>query len=178
MDTCRINIQTVRRKVLKIALVSSLLSAAVAHGFDLSPSQTRISSAGDKFDGVTQFAVAVDVPASGKLRAHHVEVAFGAITATGDSEMFVSYGPVWRLPVFESDYFVDLGFAPTLVSGTRFGGRDLGGHLHFTSSISVGRKLDDAHVALRVQHLSNGGLSGTNPGMDMIGLEFSIGFAD
>lgn len=179
METSRRKIQMVSRNLLKIALTVALMGASVAHGFDISPSQTRISSAGDKFDHVDQFAVAVEIAAPEIFRAHHAEIAFGALSATGDSEMFVSIGPVWRLPVLQHDLFVDLGFAPTIISGSQFVGRDLGGHLHFTSSISIGKKLGQRNfIALRVQHLSNGGLSGTNPGMDMIGLEFSIRFSD
>ena len=37
---------------------------------------------------------------------------------------------------------------------------------------------ENISVALRVQHTSNGGLSNTNPGLDMIGLSFAFNLSD
>lgn len=160
-----------------ISITAALLISSVAQAVDFSPSEVRISTAGDKFDGVTQIAVTAKTPTPEIFGAHHAEYSFGAMFATGESEIFASYGPVWRLPVSESDLFVDLGIAATLISGTRFEGREIGGHFHFTSSVSIGKRFGRTqYFALRIQHLSNAGLNGTNPGMDMIGLEFSLGF--
>lgn len=178
---------TIRRKavrlvgtgLLNVLAVTACLASSLASGASLSPSQTRISTASDKFDGVAQFAVGIQLPAPEVLRAHHSEFAFGAISSSGRNEMFVSIGPVWRLPVTARGLFVDISIAPTLISGSIFEGRDLGGNFHFTSSISMGKAFGQTNfAALRIQHTSNGGLNSTNPGMDMIGLEFSIGFSN
>ncbi|MEM9209168.1 MAG: acyloxyacyl hydrolase, partial [Pseudomonadota bacterium] len=77
--------------------------------------------------------------------------------------------------------FVDLGFSPTLVSRSRFDGRELGGHFHFTSSLSVGAsfgRFDRYALSLRAQHTSNGGLNEDNPGLDMVGVNFTVRFAN
>lgn len=97
------------------------------------------------------------------------------------SQPFVSLGPVWRLPINSRRLFIQLGFSPTLLGGASFHGRNLGGRFHFTSSATVGMTLgarDGLELALRVQHTSNGGLSSTNPGMDMIGLSFAFNFSN
>jgi len=56
-----------------------------------------------------------------------------------------------------------------------FAERELGGRLHFTSHIagvlSFGRQRQH-RIAVRLQHISNGGLSSTNPGVDMFGIEY------
>ena len=73
----------------------------------------------------------------------------------------------------------DIGIAPTLFSDSRHGERNLGGHFHFTSFVSVGMRLDrSSSLSLRIQHTSNGGIRDTNPGMDMLGLEFSYNFSE
>lgn len=33
---------------------------------------------------------------------------------------------------------------------------------------------NDSRIALRVQHVSNGGLTSTNSGVDMLGLQFDL----
>lgn len=165
--------------LIKNVAVAAVLSGSVVNGAELSPSQVRVSLAGDKFDGVVQYAVSAESSAPSILRAHHADLAVGAISSSSDSEVFLSYGPVWRLQSPESAFFVDFGIAPTLISDSKFGGRDLGGRFHFTSSVSFGASFGRSNIiALRIQHLSNGGLNATNPGMDMIGLEFSIRFSD
>jgi hypothetical protein len=55
----------------------------------------------------------------------------------------------------------------------------MGGNLHFTSSAALGATFgarESVALSLRIQHTSNGGLSSTNPGMDIIGLNFAFDF--
>ena len=90
---------------------------------------------------------------------------------------FASLGPAvrftnqrWRMPMF-----VDLGLSPTVIDGSRFGGRDLGTSLNFTSHIALGLQFgrQNAHtLSFRYQHISNGGINHTNPGTNMIGLDY------
>jgi hypothetical protein len=73
-----------------------------------------------------------------------------------------------------------LGFSPTLFAGSTFNDRDIGGNFHFTSSAAIGVSIgvdDDSSISLRIQHTSNGGLDSTNPGMDMVGINFTVKFA-
>jgi hypothetical protein len=104
------------------------------------------------------------------------EFAAGVISGHGDTRPFASVGPVWRLNGDEQPLFVDFGFSPTLLGGSTLGNQDLGGNLHFTSSLAIGREFGQRQqflASLRIQHLSNGGLNSTNPGLDSIGVGFS-----
>ena len=106
-----------------------------------------------------------------------MELAVGTISTTEVNQPFVSFGPVWRLPINSRRLFVQLGFSPTLLGGSTFHGRDLGGKFHFTSSATIGTTFgarDAVELALRIQHTSNGSIRNTNPGMDMIGLNLSF----
>ncbi len=88
--------------------------------------------------------------------------------------------PVWRLPINSRSLFVELSISPTLIGGSSFNGRDLGGNFHFTSAAAVGKTFglrDAFSLSLRIQHTSNAGLSSINPGMDTVGLNFSFDFS-
>jgi hypothetical protein len=80
------------------------------------------------------------------------------------------------LDIIGTSSFFELGFSPTVLAGTQFGSRNIGGHLHFSSSASIGHTLgkhNRSNIALRVQHISNRGLNSTNPGLDSVDLSFS-----
>ena len=105
----------------------------------------------------------------------------GTLSTSQENRLFVSLGPVWRLPINSRSLFVELGFSPTLLSGSSFNGRDVGGNFHFTSSAALGTTFgarDSVALSLRIQHMSNGSLRNTNPGMDMIGLNIAFNFSN
>ena len=167
--------------VFVIAMLSFTLNSANARAATVVPTDYRVVAASGKYDDTTQFAFAFRTRPPRRLHATHLELAIGAITTAQESRAFVSFGPVWQLPINSRSLFVTLGFSPTLIAGSSFNGRDLGGNFHFTSSASVGATFGarkNISVALRVQHTSNGGLSSKNPGLDMIGLNFAINFSD
>lgn len=165
--------------LLSFAAAIVLLSSTCAFSATFTTPNTRISAAGDKFDGVVQIAAAFEVKKWRILRAHHVEVAVGPILSKSGNAAFVSIGPVWRTPLLRDRFFADVGIAPTLFSASRHGARNLGGHFHFTSFVTVGMQFGrSGALSLRVQHTSNGGIRDTNPGMDMLGLEFSYNFSE
>ena len=140
-----------------------------------------VYTAARKFDDTSQLAIAYRLPAPTVFRAHRLEAAAGTIHSDANSELFVSLGPVWRLSVHGSSTFIDFGFSPTLMSGSRFDSRELGGRFYFTSSLTVGARFgrfQQFSLSLRVQHSSNGGLHGTNPGLDMLGLAFAVELRD
>lgn len=142
-----------------------------------SPMDYRFSAAQDKFDDVAQYAVAFHVRPPRRLRARSLELAIGSISSSQDDRGFVSFGPVWRFPIARQGMFVELGFSPTLITGSKFNGRDLGGNFHFTSSFALGATFGyrkRVAVSLRAQHTSNGGLHETNPGIDMVGINLSF----
>ena len=43
-------------------------------------------------------------------------------------------GPVWRLPINSRSLFAELGISPTLLSGSSFNGRNMGGNFHLRTS--------------------------------------------
>lgn len=140
----------------------------------------RILVAGDKFDGVQQYAVTYNSRVPRRLRARHLELAAGQMVSKTSDRSFVSVGPVWRAPIADESVFIDFGLNWTFVSGSELNDRDLGGNVHFTSSVAVGMAFGRKRsvvVSLRAQHTSNGGLSRTNPGIDMIGINLAFHFA-
>lgn len=143
------------------------------------PSDYRLAIAGSQFDEVRQFAMAFEIQSPKLFGARHLELAVGAVSSLRNDRPFVSLGPVWRLPVGVRSAFVELGFSPTIIGGSTFDGRDLGGNVHFTSSVAIGTAWgarETFAIALRVQHTSNGGLGSRNPGIDMIGLSVAFDF--
>lgn len=161
---------------LVMALLIFTKSALAYDAVDVLP-KVRIGTADNKFKNTYQVAAVFERSAPRIFRAQRLEIAIGSVSTTRESESFVSVGPVWKLPSWNERTFLEFGFSPTFLSGSTFNGRDAGGRLHFTSSISVGIKLGrnkTSSISLRIQHMSNGGLHNTNPGLDMFGLEFSF----
>ena len=161
-----------------LAMIAATSTTHAAPAF-LVPDDYRFVTAARKFDDTAQFAAAFRIAAPRALRAHHTELAIGTIFTNTDNRLFVSVGPVWRFPLRGPSTFVDVGFSPTLLSGSTFNGRELGGNIHFTSSLAIGARFGrqvDYSIAFRAQHISNGGINGTNPGLDMVGLTFAIDF--
>ena len=163
--------------VFLLAMGTIGLNSETARAASLFPTDYRIAIAGDKFDGTELVAVAFKLRPPRRMRARHLELVVGALTSSAENRAFVSFGPVWRLPLGRSSAFLDLGISPTLLDGSSVNGRDLGGKFHFTSSIALGMAVSNSlSMALRLQHTSNGGLSSTNPGLDMIGLNIAYDF--
>ena len=160
-----------------IAMASVLLHDVNAQSVEFGPTEYRVSVGDDKIADTWQFAMAYRIGSPRILRAQHLELTVGTIFTSRDNALFVSLGPVWRLPINSQSMFIDLGISPTLISGSSFNGRDMGGNFHFTSSAAIGAYFgarDAISLALRIQHTSNGGISSTNPGMDMIGINFAF----
>ena len=175
------NSKALHTVVFVIAMISFTLHGANVRAANLGTTEYRVATASKKFEDTSQFAVAFRMRPPRRLRARHLELAVGAISTSQETRAFVSLGPVWRLPINHRLPYVELGFSPTLLTGSSLNGRDLGGNFHFTSSISIGATFgtrQNISVALRVQHTSNGGLSSTNPGLDMIGLNFAFNSSD
>lgn len=167
--------------VVLVVMLSFALNGVNAFAATLEPSDYRIASAGDKFDGTRLYAVAFEVRPPRRLRARHLELAVGMFSSSSEDRAFISFGPVWRLPIEQRSLFVELGFSPTLIAGSSLNGRDPGGNFHFTSSVSIGTTLggrQTVSLSLRAQHTSNGGLNSTNPGIDMIGINVAFNFTN
>jgi lipid A 3-O-deacylase len=58
----------------------------------------------------------------------------------------------------------------------RGGGLDLGGTLEFRSGVALGRKLGDRdRISIYLYHLSNAGLGDRNPGVEVLGIGYTLG---
>ena len=158
-------------------MISCLLNNALAQAASVIPSDYRLATASDKFSDTVQFAAVFKFRPPRRLRARRVELVVGTIATSQENRLFVSLGPVWQLPIANRSMFFELGISPTFIGGSSFNQRDMGGNFHFTSSAAIGARFGKRgalSLSLRVQHTSNGGLSSTNPGMDMIGINFAF----
>lgn len=166
---------------LTMVFATCTISNSNAWAQILVPDSYRYLEANDKYDGVRLQAIAFELRPPRRLRSRHFELAIGRISSEGTDRSFVSVGPVWRIPLGNGRAYADVGISPTYLSGSTFQGRDLGGQFHFTSSISIGTTFGPRQafsVSLRAQHTSNGGLSDTNPGIDMFGVNVAFNFPD
>jgi len=132
-----------------------------------------------KFDGVTQNAIVVKSRVEQSRFFDRMELASGELGNGEDNSFFVSAGPSWRFNkrVLSSGLaFFELGTSPTWIENGDFGDESLGGHLFFTSNVQLGVHFGyrrELTLAVRVHHISNGGLASSNPGTDMVGVELS-----
>ena len=160
-----------------VMMLSCMLNNSLAQADSVIPSDYRLATAGDKFSDTVQFAAVFKFRPPRRLRARRMELVVGTIATSQESRLFVSLGPVWQLPIVNRSMFFELDISPTFIGGSSFNQRDMGGNFHFTSFAAVGArfgKRDALSLSLRVQHTSNGGLSRTNPGMDMIGINLAF----
>jgi hypothetical protein len=105
----------------------------------------------------------------------HLQFSAGGLISGSQFTPFISIGPVWKRQ-FQNRLFLSLSVSPALLGRSRLLGEPLGGHFHFTSALSIGRRIGSSgSIALRIQHTSNASLRRTNPGLDMIGLSISFG---
>lgn len=156
-------------------LITLLIASVSADAASLGEAHYRIAVAGDQFSGTMQVAAAFDLKRSQDREAKRLRFEVGVFDDGNETRPFLSVGPVWRRALGESRYFVELGISPTLIAGSKFQSEDLGGNFHFTSALVFGAKFRGGGlIALRLQHLSNGGLRGVNPGMDMLGITFTF----
>jgi hypothetical protein len=153
------------------------LGSVDAGAADLLPAGVRVARVVHKFEDVWQFAAIYPLRAPRRLRAHHLELAVGAFSSPAETRPFLSLGPVWDFRSQTQALALELGFSATLLGGSTLAGRELGGNLHFTSSVALATRFGEDReyaLSLRIQHTSNGGLNSPNPGLDAIALTFSI----
>ncbi len=142
---------------------------------------------GGTFDDLTQQAAFIDfrlpwhfVTAGGLHISPRLTLEGGRFENGGDDRLFASLGPAvrlsnprWRLPLV-----VDAGVSPTFIDGSEYDGREFGTSVNFTSHLALGLEFGERNryrLDLRFQHISNGGLNDDNPGVNMLGLGFSVG---
>lgn len=164
--------------VLLSVLLGSILSTE-ADATTIVPDEYRIGRVVSKFDDTWQAGAVFKLDVPRRLRASYLELTLGAISETDKTRPFASLGPVWQIQFSDDRLLAKIGFAPTLIAGSTFGDRDMGGNVHFTSSAAIqfsfGRQRT-TRLTFQVQHTSNGGLSSQNPGMDITSIAISNQF--
>ncbi len=147
----------------------------------------RMASAdGGKFNDLTQQAFFVDFrlpwtwsPWTNFTASPILAFEIGRFNQGSENRYFASLGPTlrlaadrWRVPLF-----MDLGLSPTVIDGSTYGDQDFGTSFNFTSHIALGLRFGRTKnhvVKLRYQHISNGGINNINPGVNMVGIDFSF----
>lgn len=160
-----------------LAMLSIFLGSPTARAGGLSPDGLRVAKAMHKFEDVWQYGAIYKLRPPRRLRARYLELAIGALSSQTETRPFVSLGPAWDFRSRSQASFLEFGISLAVLGGSTLAGRDLGGNVHFTSSVALGTRFGRERayeLALRIQHTSNGGLNGTNPGLDAIGLNFTI----
>lgn len=97
-----------------------------------------------------------------------VDLSLGWLADARVNSILVSAGPAFVLGWGHFPLTLEGGCSPTYLSRYHFSNKNLGFPLEFTSRLGV--NLDFAthfRVGYRFQHMSNGGLSGDNPGLNM-----------
>jgi len=170
----RRNLLLSRLLIAALLMLAGITQSARA---DVSPGlpELRVATAyTGKFDAdVFTAAWYIDAPAW--TRGARLELAAGVINAADASRPFAFAGPVWRAASRGRAPFLEFSFGPTVIGGSTVDGRDLGGNLHFRSAVALGLAGGHNHafeVAIRIEHISNGGLRRDNPGLDSIGLSY------
>ncbi len=146
----------------------------------------RYASARGEFDGLSQkaFFVGFKLPRSwhvwnGITVTPRLTAEAGRFEFGSNHRTFASLGPSFR---FSSDgqrvpRFYEFGISPTIIDGSKYGDKDFGTSFNLTTHVAFGLRfgrLKNQVVKFRYQHISNGGINNDNPGVNMIGLDFSF----
>ena len=88
-----------------------------------------------------------------------------AAHSEADNDRWVGFGVSGEYAITDN-LFLEASFMPGYYSE---GATDLGGNLHFRTTVGIGYSLSDAYaVSMAVSHWSNGSIEAWNPGTDMV----------
>lgn len=105
------------------------------------------------------------------------ETALSYWQGDGDHAIVFAVGPTLEYPLRVDGWHLSLGIQPTLFSDYESDNRNLGGPFEFTSHIGLRWYPEaDWYFGARVQHTSNAGIYGTNPGVDLFAVEIGNRF--
>ena len=89
----------------------------------------------------------------------------GAAHTEADDDRWIGFGVSGEYTLTDN-VFLEASFMPGYYSE---GATDLGGNLHFRTTVGIGYAMSDAYaVSLAVSHWSNGSIEAWNPGTDML----------
>jgi hypothetical protein len=101
----------------------------------------------------------------------------GWVGNRNDNAFIGTLGPLAELGKGRFPLTLEGGAAPTFLSRHHFSSRDFGDNFQFTSHLGLNwRFTDHFSLGVRFQHMSNAGISHTNPGlnMEMLTLRFDF----
>jgi len=176
-----------RRGIAGLAVIFNLLCVASgsAQGVTLESAGVRFGiSARQHFPDFKQSEAFVNwnLPWSYRLfpRWHmqwRLDCSAGWLGGNGDDAAIFSSGPSLAVRRDHIPLAIEFGTIPTLVSRDTFGSKSIGSLLQFTTygalDLNLGRH---ARLGYRFQHMSNAGLDGNNPGLNLHVLQVSWGF--
>jgi hypothetical protein len=106
-----------------------------------------------------------------------VEVSAGWINSQDADGFIGTLGPVVELRKGKFPVTLEGGVSPTVLSRYHFGGMDFGGRFQFTDHVGVNWEVTrQFSVGARFQHMSNGGISEPNPGLNLLMLSARYNF--
>lgn len=95
----------------------------------------------------------------------------GAAHTEADDDRWIGFGASGEYALTDN-LFIEASFMPGYYSE---GATDLGGNLHFRTTVGIGYVVSDAYaVSVAVSHWSNGSIERWNPGTDMAMIRLSI----
>ena len=162
-----------------IAIATTFAATTLAGAAD-APSELRVATAFGGYPDVRVVEAGWQRAAPAWTRASRLDVTIGAINDARRARPFAAIAPVWSLARPGRNFFAEFSIGPAILGGSRVAGRELGGNFHFRSSLALGmtfRSRRPARLALRVSHISNGGIRESNPGLDYVGISFSFAYA-
>jgi hypothetical protein len=150
-------------------------SSGVRGGFGLSGSDANFRQA--------EAFVDWDLPWGWNLgRNWHVQTRLdfsagwlGETGADGYDSAILTVGPIFALTHGHFPIFLEAGLSPTGITRSDFNSKGFGEDVQFTSHIGIGYDIaSHLRISYRYQHMSNGGLSTDNPGLNlhMFGLSY------
>jgi hypothetical protein len=96
-----------------------------------------------------------------------------AIRFDADSDLWAGAGVHQQFDLSER-FFVEASFMPGYYNPED---TDLGGNIHFRSLVGLGLKFrGSSAISITVDHLSNGGLTTSNPGSEFVTVRYTFGY--
>lgn len=94
-------------------------------------------------------------------------LSLGYLEAAGEGSALVSAGGDLVYELADGLVAFDLGIRPLLISDHSFDDEDLGGALQFGSHAGLALSIDRFTLSYRFEHISNAGIYGSNPGINL-----------
>jgi hypothetical protein len=94
-------------------------------------------------------------------------LGLGYLEAASEGSALLSAGGDLAYEMAGGLLAIDIGLRPILISDHTFGDENLGGALQFGSHAGVTLNVDRFTLSYRFEHISNAGIYGNNPGINM-----------